>query len=78
MNCFVKTNEKELQKIIHEQAQYIIKIDKERELYKNFHDEILNNQAISKKFCEYEKIINDLKNEIYNLKNSSNGFVQPR
>tara|TARA_A100001388_G_scaffold247660_1_gene207328 strand:- start:147 stop:365 length:219 start_codon:yes stop_codon:yes gene_type:complete len=72
MNCFVKTNEKEMRNIINDQALYIIKINEQLQLYKNFHDEILNNEAIQKKFSEYEKTINDLKNEIYNLKNSSN------
>lgn len=72
MNCFVKTTEKDLQKIINKQTSYIIKIEKENEIYKKFHDEIINNEAIQKKFSEYEKTINDLKKEIYNLKNSSN------
>lgn len=69
MNCFGNLNEKDMTRIINEQVKLIIKKEKECQIYKHFHDEILNNEAIKKKFKEYENEIIKLNNEIINLKN---------
>jgi len=72
MNCFDNNNEKDLQRIINSQALEYSIIYEKYLMYKQFHDEILNNEAIKRKFKEYEEIINNLQNEIYKLKKSSN------
>lgn len=72
MNCFVNLNEKDMRRIINEQVKVIVEKDKECEMYKRFHDEIINNEAIKKRFNEYEKEIIELKNENNKLKNLSN------
>ena len=57
--------------IINRLTNEIIQLKNELLKYKLFHDAILNNEVIKKKFNEYELLIRDLQHEINNLKNNN-------
>jgi len=59
-----KTEKDEEYKIIIKKLSgYILEITEELTMYKQFHDEILENGAIQKKFDNYNKTIKDLEIE---------------
>jgi hypothetical protein len=59
-----KTEKDEEYKIIIKKLSgYILEITEELTMYKEFHDEILENGAIQKKFDNYNKTIKDLEIE---------------
>ena len=68
IDCFSKNKEQEITNISNKHTEYILKMQNELEEYKNFYDAITNNNAISKRFTEYEEIIEELKKEIATLK----------
>lgn len=68
IDCFSKNKEDEITTISNKHTEYILKIQNELEEYKSFYNAITNNNAISKKFTEYEEIIEELKKEIATLK----------
>ena len=74
MNCLLKNNinEKYYRQIIINLTKEIHDIKKELEQYKNFHDAILENNVIEKKFQYYQKIISKLEKENNELKNKVN------
>ena len=69
-NCIpTKSDEnKDLKVIINNHTKTILELNVELETYKNFYNKIINNNVISGKFEEYNKIINDLKKENDELK----------
>ena len=74
MNCLLKNNINEIyyKQIINNLTKEIDYIKKELEQYKNFHDAILENNIIEKKFQDYKKIITDLEKENNELKSKIN------
>lgn len=67
INCFTN-NEDEMKNIANKHTEYILKIQEELKNYKDFHDAIIHNDVIMKKFSDYEKKINELESEISALK----------
>jgi hypothetical protein len=68
IDCFSKNKEEEITNISNKHTEYILKIQNELEEYKSFYDAITSNNAISKRFTEYEEEIENLKKEIALLK----------
>jgi hypothetical protein len=70
LNCIpTKTDENnDLKIVINNHAKTILELNMELETYKNFYNKIINHNVISDKFEEYNKTINDLKKENYELK----------
>lgn len=64
-----KTDENnDLKVIINNHAKTILELNIELETYKNFYNKIINHNAIADKFEEYNKTIDNLKKENYELK----------
>ena len=75
MSCLLaknNVNEVLYKQIIDNLTKEIHCIKKELEQYKNFHDAILENNIIEKKFQDYKKIITDLEKENHELKSKIN------
>lgn len=70
LNCMpTKTDENnDLKVIINNHAKTILELNIELETYKNFYNKIINHNAIADKFEEYNKTIDNLKKENYELK----------
>ena len=70
LSCMpTKTDENnDLKVIINNHAKSILELNAELETYKNFYNKIINHNAISDKFEEYNKTINELKTENCELK----------
>ena len=64
-------NEDTYKNIINHLTNEILQLKNELYSYKSFHDAILNNEVIRRKFNEYEFLIRQLKGEINILRNNN-------
>ena len=71
INCFT-SNEDEIKDIANKHVEYVQQIQDELNQYKEFHDAIINNDIIMKKFSEYEEKIKQLENELSAYKKREN------
>lgn len=73
MSCYFKiicfsNIEDEIKEIANKHVEYIKNIQDELQQYKKFHDEIIDNDVIKRKFSDYEEKIKKLEDELYACK----------
>jgi len=67
ISCFKENNDL-YKNIIERYTNHIMDLEKELKIYKDFHDDIIEHEIITKKFLQYENTIQELLSENNSLR----------